>query len=287
MYEPALQLSAQRPGCGYHRRLRLPRQRSSPIATRAATSSPTTRRTGSRRLTFDANGNVTGVFNFEPADGAVDGPYGDIVYLTEGPRALCTTSISATRISAARSASASCGASATSNANHAADRERCGDPDDRRQRRSPSTSRARARPIRKGSPLTYRGTSATARRRPRPTRRTPTTVAGTYSRAVAGVRWRQLLDLRRRSRSDAGNRRPRRSWRRPMALIFSGRRRDHLQRHGDRYRGRHAARERLHLEHRLPARGPRAPRHARNGRDERHSHDPDPGTISAATPAIE
>jgi glucose/arabinose dehydrogenase len=38
-----------------------------------------------RRLTFDASGNVNGVFNFEPADGTVDGPYGDIVYLTEGP----------------------------------------------------------------------------------------------------------------------------------------------------------------------------------------------------------
>jgi glucose/arabinose dehydrogenase len=38
-----------------------------------------------RRLTLDASGNVTGVFNFEPADGSVDGPYGDIVYLTEGP----------------------------------------------------------------------------------------------------------------------------------------------------------------------------------------------------------
>jgi glucose/arabinose dehydrogenase/chitodextrinase len=38
-----------------------------------------------KRLTFDANGNVNGVFNFEPADGTVDGPYGDIVYLTEGP----------------------------------------------------------------------------------------------------------------------------------------------------------------------------------------------------------
>ena len=36
-------------------------------------------------LTFDANGNVNGVFNFEPLDGSVDGPYGDIVYLTEGP----------------------------------------------------------------------------------------------------------------------------------------------------------------------------------------------------------
>lgn len=38
-----------------------------------------------KRLTFDANGKVTGVINFEPQDGSVDGPYGDIVYLTEGP----------------------------------------------------------------------------------------------------------------------------------------------------------------------------------------------------------
>ena len=38
-----------------------------------------------RRLTLDAAGNLTGVYNFEPADGSVDGPYGDIVYLTEGP----------------------------------------------------------------------------------------------------------------------------------------------------------------------------------------------------------
>jgi glucose/arabinose dehydrogenase/chitodextrinase len=36
-------------------------------------------------LTLDAGGSVTGVFNFEPANGAPDGPYGDIVYLTEGP----------------------------------------------------------------------------------------------------------------------------------------------------------------------------------------------------------
>jgi hypothetical protein len=38
-----------------------------------------------RRLTFDADGNVNGVFNFEPPDGSVDRPYGDIVYLAEGP----------------------------------------------------------------------------------------------------------------------------------------------------------------------------------------------------------
>ena len=38
-----------------------------------------------RRLTFDAGGNVTGVSNFEPVNGSVDGPYGDIVYMVEGP----------------------------------------------------------------------------------------------------------------------------------------------------------------------------------------------------------
>ena len=38
-----------------------------------------------KRLTFDASGNVNGTFAFEPPDGSADGPYGDIVYLTEGP----------------------------------------------------------------------------------------------------------------------------------------------------------------------------------------------------------
>ena len=38
-----------------------------------------------KRLTVDASGNLTGVFNFEPADGSLFGPYGDIVYLSEGP----------------------------------------------------------------------------------------------------------------------------------------------------------------------------------------------------------
>lgn len=38
-----------------------------------------------KRMTLDASGNATGVFNFEPADGSPDGPTGDVVYLTEGP----------------------------------------------------------------------------------------------------------------------------------------------------------------------------------------------------------
>ncbi len=36
-------------------------------------------------LTLDNNANVTGVFNFLPSDGSTEGPYGDPVYLTEGP----------------------------------------------------------------------------------------------------------------------------------------------------------------------------------------------------------
>ena len=58
---------------------------SSRAATAARTSTPTTPRTGSGACTLDANGAVTGTFNFEPSDGSVDGPYGDIVYLAEGP----------------------------------------------------------------------------------------------------------------------------------------------------------------------------------------------------------
>ncbi|MFO0691587.1 MAG: PQQ-dependent sugar dehydrogenase [Myxococcota bacterium] len=38
-----------------------------------------------RRLTFDSGGNVVQALFFEPPDGTTDGPYGDIVHLTEGP----------------------------------------------------------------------------------------------------------------------------------------------------------------------------------------------------------
>ena len=38
-----------------------------------------------KRLTFDANGNVDGVFNFEPISGSPSESAGDVVYLTEGP----------------------------------------------------------------------------------------------------------------------------------------------------------------------------------------------------------
>ncbi|HSX42846.1 MAG TPA: LamG-like jellyroll fold domain-containing protein [Candidatus Saccharimonadales bacterium] len=38
-----------------------------------------------RRLTFDGSGNVSGMNYFEPQNDVLDGPYGDVVYLTEGP----------------------------------------------------------------------------------------------------------------------------------------------------------------------------------------------------------
>src|SRR6185436_15446413 len=38
-----------------------------------------------RRLTFTPAGDVAGVQSFEPPDGALDGPFGDIVALAEGP----------------------------------------------------------------------------------------------------------------------------------------------------------------------------------------------------------
>jgi glucose/arabinose dehydrogenase/PKD repeat protein len=38
-----------------------------------------------KRIEFDANGNLAQVRNFEPPDGRSDGPYGDMVYMAEGP----------------------------------------------------------------------------------------------------------------------------------------------------------------------------------------------------------
>ena len=67
-----------------------------------------------RRLTLDANGNVTGVFNFEPPDGTLDGPYGDIVDLQKDPTALSTTSTSVSTTPPGRSGSARSAGFATS-----------------------------------------------------------------------------------------------------------------------------------------------------------------------------
>ena len=57
--------------------------------------------------------------------------------------------------------------------------------------------------------------------------------------------------------------------------LLPGGRRDLVQRHRDRSRGRNVAGERVHLEHRLPARRPRPSRHTGDRREERDVHDSD------------
>ena len=133
-----------------------------------------------KRLTFDANGNVNGVFNFEPADGALDGPNGDIVYLTEGPEGALyyvdlgvsdttgTFGVSKIRRISFVQFRPAAGGAGLGNTRH------------RARRRSRSTSPAPAPPIPKGKPLTYSwnfGDGTTS------TRANPThtyTIAGPY-----------------------------------------------------------------------------------------------------------
>ena len=98
-----------------------------------------------KRLTLDANGNVTGVFNFEPADGRNDGPYGDIVYLVEGPEgALYYLDLGYSDISGNFGVSKMRRIRYISG-NQAADRVGGGQPDALARRRCKSTSPARAR----------------------------------------------------------------------------------------------------------------------------------------------
>ena len=82
---PAYYYAAQRARRRHYGRIRLSRQASSRASYQGSYFFADYTQNWIRRFTFDANGNVNGVFNFEPADGSVDGPYGDIVYLTEGP----------------------------------------------------------------------------------------------------------------------------------------------------------------------------------------------------------
>ena len=104
-----------------------------------------------RRLTFDADGNVTGVFNFEPADGSVDGPYGDIVYLTEGPDgALYYLDLGYSDISGTFGVS-KIRRIRYVNVEPAAGRDRSRQPDLRAGAADGRTSRAPARPIPRGS----------------------------------------------------------------------------------------------------------------------------------------
>ena len=119
-----------------------------------------------KRLTFDASGNVTGSVNFEPANGAADGPYGDIVYLTEGPDgALYYVDLGYS------DTSGQFGVSKIRRiryvqSNQAPVVNRVGHPDDRNVLRSMSPSRVRARPIPRANRSPTFGRSATTPPRP-------------------------------------------------------------------------------------------------------------------------
>ena len=172
-----------------------------------------------RRLTFDASGNVTGVFNFEPADGSVDGPYGDIVYLTEGPDGalyyvdLGYSDISGTfgvsKIRRIRFVQSNQPPVAAAAANPTSGRRRW---------RSSFSSAGSIDP--EGQPLTYSwtfGDGATS------TAANPThtyTQAGPVHGTAAGLRRRQHDDLAAASRSAPATRRRRRSCRPRTAATF-------------------------------------------------------------------
>ena len=218
-----------------------------------------------QRLTFDANGNVTGVFNFEPADGS-------------RRRAVRRHRLPDRR---ARRRALLPRPRLLRHQRHV--RRQQDPPHPLRRRRTSRRSRSPRRnptpgpaPLTvdfssagsadpEGQPLTYSwtfgdgGTSTAAN--PTPHLHASRAVHG----AADGLRRRQHDDRRRRSRSASAAA--------PTATITRADRRrrrsspatSSVQRRRHRPRGRHAAGERVHLEHRLPPRGPRPPGHARHG----------------------
>ena len=135
-----------------------------------------------RRLTFDANGNVTGVVQLRA--GRRLGRRSVRRHRLPRPRvrtARCTTSTSATRTSAARSASARSAGSATSTSNQPPIARRVGQPDV-----GPGAADGHLlerRLVRSRRPAADLLVDVRRRhaRRPRPTRRTPTRQPGQYT----------------------------------------------------------------------------------------------------------
>ena len=147
------------PRLGHHRRVRLPRQRSSRAAyegsyffadyTQNWIKRLTLRRERQRhrRLQLRAAGRVASTARTATSSTS-----------PRAPTARSTTSTSATRTSAARSASARSAASATSQANQAPIAHASADADDRAGAADGRTSRAPARSDPEGQPLTYQWT---------------------------------------------------------------------------------------------------------------------------------
>ena len=225
-----------------------------------------------RRLTFDANGNVNGVFNFEPADGPVDGPYGDIVYLTEGPEgALYYVDLGYSDNSGTFGVSKIRRISYSSPIclpwlRHPRTRHRPGAAHGQLLQRRLLRPRGRAADL--FVEFRRRGNFDCGQPGPYLCRRWQ------VSGAPDGFGRRQphALDAVDHQRRQSAGRRPSHPDR---GTAVPGGRRHLLQRQRDGHGGRHAARQRVHLEHRLPARRARTPRHAHYRRDERHVHDSD------------
>ena len=228
-----------------------------------------------KRLTVDANGNLTGVFNFEPPDGSVDGPYGDIVYLLEGPDgALYYIDLGYSDIS---------GTFGVSKIRRI--RYESVEPATRRR----GDGHAAVRPgaahrqllergfVRSRGPTAHLLVDVRRQRPPRPSAN-PThtyTQAGRLHGPADGLGRRELHDRRRRSPS-ASAAPPTATITSPTDGIFF-RAGDVISFSGtgtDPDDGTLPA-ERLHLEHRLPARRPRPSGHPDHRRQERHVHDPD------------
>ena len=226
-----------------------------------------------RRLTLDANGNVTGVFNFEPADGSVDGPYGDIVYLTEGPDgALYYVDLGYSDVGGTFGVS-KIRRIRYAQSNQAPVAIAVGQP-------AVGADAARRELLERGVGRPRRPTAdvlVDVRRRRDLDRREPDPhlhATRSVHRAADRLRRREHDDL------DADHDQRRQSADRDDPLtdrrrLLPGGRRDLLQRHRDRSRRRDVAGERVHLEHRLPARRPCASRHPGDRREERHLHHPD------------
>ena len=204
-----------------------------------------------RRLHLDANGNLVSVNNFEPADGSVDGPYGDIVYLTEGPDgALYYVDLGYSDIGGTY------GVSKIRRIRYISSNQ-------------PPIAVASANPTSGAAPLavTFSSAGSLDPGRPRPDLlvglrrwddvdgRQPgphVYAAGSLQRSTDRVRRREPdgrhahRDQRRQSacRLDPGA---------DGRRLLRGRRRHLVQWQRDGHRGRHAAGVRLHLEHRLPA----------------------------------
>ena len=194
-----------------------------------------------KRLTFDANGNVTAVRNFEPPNGALDGPYGDIVALAEGPDG------SLWYVDAGPFESNNAGAVRrirNVERQPAADRRRsAGTPTAARRRSAVAFIERRARPTPRASRSPTAGTSATARPRRRPTRRTRYAASGRYTVRLTTSDGTLETVLRAARRSPSARRRCRAILAPADGRTFRAGDVDRLLRRRHRRRGRRAGRQ--------------------------------------------